>query len=251
MRTQHLSTNLSDLIDLSLLKRPARSDKRWRIDAFDKYSKKDLWEGMQFFKEQYKKELKKNGIYKTRLQEATVAIRKRVAAEKSNTLAMKAKAGDYRRHANMFSKKLREAKKEIERLKALKSPKIKYRKYLDSHEEYMRRNPIAIKTTAWARILHRSRLLVSQTDKITIEELVPLIWMYKRDKVTSADFAREMNEREDYFMRYMARFRKRGWVASDKFYSRYHFHYLTPLGNDVATKVFRFITKNVSKRKKK
>lgn len=193
-------------------------------------------------------------VYKYRAKQHTISTQKRINAIRNEKRRIEGKIGYYRRNYNYMQRKMSrmktEHKRNLEEARKMKYSQLKAKYENENSIEHQVRSPRTLAPAKWARILHRANV-IKRTSGLGLGDIACLMYLYKREKVTTDDYAYEMNEKWQNFNQWMTKFRKKGWVNSERRLGRYKIHYLTVQGNDMAKKVYDFIKKNPTAGKKK
>lgn len=167
-----------------------------------------------------------------------------------NTKYQKERYQVFKERQNNYHNKrvINKLQKDIEHIKMMK--KKQFMTTFDSQREQTQRNPKLLRTIAWARILHRTNIIVRQS-AFTRTEMIAMLWMYQREYVTTVMFVHEMNDKDTMMRLWMKRLIKKGWVNVEKRRGiRTKIYYLTPVGVEMTEKVINFVKKNPSKKRK-
>lgn len=200
------------------------------------------------FKRRWMLEKGQKYTYKKNAEKSRAYYRFRLAEKQKKLKKTQYQVFMLRKNELYWQRVKSELKQEIARIKKMK--KKQFSAVYDSSLEQTKRSPKLIRTIAWARIIHRTNIIVRQSG-FTRTEMIALLWMYKREYVTSNMFVHEMNEHAPLFRLWMLRMRKKGWVNVEKRKGiRTKIYYLTPIGTEMADKIITFVKKNPSKKRK-
>ena len=192
-------------------------------------------------------------VHKLRVKKTQEYLTQRVKDEMNAKRRLQGKIGKYRRDYNWaIGRNLRlktEMKQAIKHAQKMRLKELHAIMEHPSTKERTERSPKRLMPSVWSRILHRTNI-IRTTSGHNIVEVMGLMYLYGKEYVSSDTFATEMNEDISIFNGWMTKFRRKGWVNSEKKRGRYMLHYLTPLGKEKAEKIYQFIAKNPSRKRK-